>query len=252
MARTNLKHTRIYIDGYDMSGYTRDAGTLSQVYDAVEDACLTDGVKSVILGQPTIACGPINATFDTTATSGMHVLHSTTGGTDNVCVAIGAGAAPAAGDPFFAWNLYQKSYTTATGSGFLSANIEYEPAAGFVTYGKPWGTIILPLTAKTAANSANNGVDNTISTSLGGIFYYHATGGDDTTVTLTLEDSDDNGSSDAWATVSGATSGAVDPTSTPASGMVQLSASLTIKRYVRWQVATTGTAVSVFLGLIRG
>ena len=73
MARTNKKHQRIYLDGYDMSGYTRDAGTLSLVYEAIPDACLTDGVKNVILGQPTIACGPINATFDTTATSGMHV-----------------------------------------------------------------------------------------------------------------------------------------------------------------------------------
>ena len=102
MSRTNKKHTRIYIDGYDLSGYTRDAGTLSQVYDAVPDACLTDGVKNVLLGQPTISCGPINATFDNTATSGMHVLHATPGGQDYVCVAIGAGAAPAAGNPFFA------------------------------------------------------------------------------------------------------------------------------------------------------
>jgi len=252
MARTNKKHQRIYLDGYDMSGYTRDAGTLSLVYEAIPDACLTDGVKNVILGQPTIACGPINATFDTTATSGMHVLHSSTGGQDYVCVAIGAGAAPAAGNPFFAWYMYQKSYKTATGSGFLSATLEYEPSTGFVTYGKPWGTIILPLTAKTAANSANNGVDNTISTALGGIFYYHATGGNDSTVTLTLEDSNDNGSTDAWASVTGATSGAVDPTSAPVAGMVNLSATLTIKRYVRWQVATTGTAVSLFMGLIRG
>ena len=182
----------------------------------------------------------------------MHVLHSSTSGQDYVCVAIGAGAAPAAGNPFFAWYMYQKSYKTATGSGFLSATLEYEPSTGFVTYGKPWGTIILPLTAKTAANSANNGVDNTISTALGGIFYYHATGGNDSTVTLTLEDSDDNGSTDAWASVTGATSGAVDPTSAPVAGMVNLSATLTIKRYVRWQVATTGTAVSLFMGLIRG
>ena len=237
-----------------MSGYTRDAGTLSHVYDAIQDACLTDSVKNVLLGQPTITCGPINATFDNTATSGMHVLHATPEGQDYVCVAIGAGAAPAAGNPFFAWYLYQKSYNAVEGNGFLSATLEYEPSTGFVTYGKPWGTIILPLTAKSAANSANNGVDNTAETTNGGIFYYHATGGDDSTITLTLEDSDDNGSTDAWAAVTGATSGVINPVTTPAVGMVNLAVDQTIKRYVRWQLDITGgaTAVSLFYGLIRG
>jgi hypothetical protein len=254
MSRTNKKHMRIYIDGYDMSGYTRDAGTLGWAFDAQQDACLTDAVKNVLLGQPTISAGPINATFDNTATSGMHVLHATPGGQDYVCVAIGTNAAPAAGDPFFAWYMYQKSYTMNQGSGFLSANLDYEPSTGFVTYGKPWGNIILPLTAKTAANAANNGVDGVAGTSAGGIFYYHATGGDDTSITLTLEDSDDNGSTDAWAAVTGATSGAINPTTAPVAGMVNLATTTAIKRYVRWQLDITGgsTAVSLFYGLIRG
>jgi hypothetical protein len=70
--RTVFKHSRVYIDGYDLSGYSRSFGPLGVSYAAEMIAALTDGVKNTLPNHATISPGVINGIFDNTATSGLH------------------------------------------------------------------------------------------------------------------------------------------------------------------------------------
>lgn len=58
---------------------------------------------------------------------------------------------------------------------------------------------------------------------------------------------------DAFAALSGATSGSIDASVTPVSGMVALGVTAAVRRYTRWQLAFgTATTATFVCGLIRG
>ena len=48
--RTLFKHSRVYIHGYDVSGYTRAYGPLDWTFDEVDLTALTDSVKGYLPG----------------------------------------------------------------------------------------------------------------------------------------------------------------------------------------------------------
>jgi hypothetical protein len=68
MARIHNKHLRCYVNGTDISGYTRSVGALNWTFDAEPDAAVTDAVKNVLIGKADIQAGPISAFLDTAAT----------------------------------------------------------------------------------------------------------------------------------------------------------------------------------------
>lgn len=250
MTRTNVKHSRIYVDGYDLTGYSRNAGELSWLYEAIPDACITDAVKNILLGQPSISLGPINAVLDNDV-AGLFATFKAPGSFHYATVALGQLAAPVAGDPFFSWYLSQKDFSHVESGGFVSVNLTFDMAGvGFVAYGKPWGLNIHPNGAETAENTAV-GIDSvTVTTSLGGIFVYHLFTSNGT-VTLTAQDAatNENGS---FAPITGATSGLINASVTPTGGMVALGVTQEIRRYWRWQLAFGGaTTATFFAGLIR-
>jgi len=250
MTRTNTKHTRIYVDGYDLSGYIRDAGTLSWLYDAIPDACITDEVKNVLLGQPSISLGPLNAVLDGDA-AGLFAALKDPGVFRYATVALGQLAAPVAGDPFFSWYLAQKDFSHVEGGGFVSVNLTFDTAGtGFTAYGKPWGLIIHPKATRTAVNTAV-GIDSGVTTSsLGGIFVYHLFSSNGT-ITLKAQDAATN-SDASFADITGATSGIINASTTPKGAMVALGVTQTIRRYWRGQLAFgTATTATFFCGLIR-
>jgi len=263
MARTNKKWMRIYIDGYDMSGYVRDAGTLGFTADAVADATVTDAIKNALVGQYSVQAGPINSVLDndgTTYPAGMWSTFGTAGTPHYLAVPIGKSAEPAAGDPLFAWRLNESSFTVTEGQGFVSVSLALDtPYPGLSSFPDPYGFLAHAKAAETGANSANNTtfMGASADTTRGGIFVWQlftASGGAGAgTVTISLDDSA-NGS--AWAALSGATSGALVTGNTtaltvPQSGMVQLSTTATVRQYLRWQLAlsvqTTATFICGFL-----
>ena len=251
MSRTHNKHVRVYVNGYDLSGYTRQIGPLAQVFTVNPDAALTDGCKNITIGQADIQAGALNAFLDND-TAGLYALANAGTGTRNLMVAIGQNAAPAAGDPVFAWQMEQTAYTAEGGEGFTSANLPFGGAsyASTLTYAKPWGILHHAKGAETAVNTAT-GLDGTAQTTAGGIFVYHLFSSNGT-VTLKLQDASTN-SNGSFGDLSGATSGSIDATTTPVSGMVALSTSATVKRYTRWQlVFGTATTATFAIAFIRG
>lgn len=263
MTRTNKKWMRIYVDGYDLSGYLRDAGTLGFAAEAIPDACITDAVKNVLVGQTTVTGGPLNAVLDadpTTYPAGFWNTFKGAGTAHNVSVAIGTLAAPIQGDGVFSWTLNETAFTLNEGNGFVSINLGLESAyLSTSLYNDPWGYVLHPRGAETGADSANNVIymGSIAQTDLGGIFIYHlltaSGGGGAGTATISMEGSADGSTS--WAAVTGATSPALvtgNTVTVPQSGLVRLDATAAVMRYLRWQLAlVTATSATFFAAFIR-
>jgi len=249
--RTHNKHLRAYVDGYDLSGYERQVAPMSVVYDTSPDSAFTDESKNIILGHPTVTMQSLDGFLDNDA-AGKFAIASAGVGTRNVMVAIGANAAPAMGDPVFAWEFEQNFYNVEQGDGFVAASLGLGGAsyASKLTYSKPWGVLIAPKAAQTAVN-ASTGYDGAAATSLGGIFVYHLFSSDGT-VTLKLQDAASNVDG-SFSDLTGATSGSVDASASPKSGMVALGTTATVRRFLRWQLVFGTAATATFsIAFIRG
>lgn len=243
--RTVSKHTRVYVDGYDLSGYTRSIGPLVENYDAVGEAALTDAVKGYLPNHVELGVGTLNGIFDNTATSGLHALHTAGAGSRHVVtVAQGIRAAPAAGDPCYAGHFEQAGYTAEPNSGMVFASVPFamtSAAATTLAFPKPWG-VLLNVGAQTGANSSTGGVDHGAATAKGGFLAYHvlASSNASHTATISIDDSSDDSTYNA---LSGATTGSITVTA-GVSGIVALGPTAAVERYLRWQL-TLGTATSV-------
>jgi hypothetical protein len=248
MTRTHNKHIRAYVNGLDISGYTRQVGSLAWMFDSEPDAAVTDEVKNILCGKCDIQAGAISAFLDND-TAGLFALAGNDvndHGTRNVMVAIGANAAPVNGDNVFAWKWEQTAYTMEQGGGFVAVSIPLGGAsyASTLTYKKPWGKLIHAKAAETAVNAAAGIDDNGGASALGGIFIYHLHSSDGT-VTLTAQDASIN--SDAnFANITGATSGSIDATTTPQHGMIAIGTGASVKRYLRWQLALGTASTATF------
>lgn len=251
MTRTHQKHWRAYCNGVDLSGYTRQIGALSWVFDFETDAALTDGVKNGLIGKGNIQAGPLNAFLDNDA-AGLWVNRAQA--ERNVLFAMGANAAPAAGDHVFTWKFQDAGYSVEPGTGFVAVSLPFGGASaqGVLNYKKPYGVLLHAKSAETVVNSTSYVDDyGADPPSLGGIFIYHIFTSAGGNVTVKAQHSDTTTSGD-FADITGATSGAVDASSTPQHGMVALTTTLAIKRYLRWQVVfDVGNSVTFVAALIR-
>ena len=242
--RTTSKHARVYVDGYDLSGYTRSIGPLLERYDEAGEAALTDGVKGYLPNHGELGVGTLNGLFDNTATSGLHVLATAGAGSRHiVTVAQGIRAAPAIGDPCYAGHFEQAGYVAEPNNGMVFATVPFDKTSAAATtraYGKPWGVLLNAGTARTGANSATGGPDWGLSTAFGGFMAYHvlASSGALHTATISIDDSADDSTYNA---LSGATTGSITVTA-GVSGIVAVAG--TVNRYLRWQLSL-GTATSV-------
>lgn len=252
MTRTHLKHYRVYVDGYDLSGYARSLGAMGVTMDTSPDSALSDAVKNIIPGQATITPPPINAFLDNDA-AGMFAATSAGYGTRNLLVAIGALAAPVQGDLIFAGKFEQTSYNAEPSEGFSGANLVLADTSsqGVLSYIKPFGVLLHAKGAETAVNTAVGVDDNGAQTTAGGVFFYQLFSSDGT-VTLKLQDASTN-SDGSFGDLSGATSGSITAAVTPAAGAVALSTSATVKRYLRWQLSFGSATTATFaLAFVRG
>lgn len=250
MARTHPKWFRAYFNGYDLSGHIRSTGTNGITMQASEGAALSDGVMNTVIGRASVVSGPYSAFLDPDEAS-AHDVFKAGFGTYNIMVVYGTPNGPAMGDPIFAATMEQAEYTGQPDDSMFPMNISFPGASsqGVLTYDNVFGVLLLPKSTKTAANSANTNVNNGGATTKGGIFVYQAFSSDGT-FTLSVDDSA-NGTS--WLALSGATSGALDASVTPKSGLVALSKTATVRQYLRWQLALdTATTVTFALGFIRG
>lgn len=252
--RTLKRWARVYVDGYDLSGFTSEIGPLETSFDESELLAVQDSVRGVLPNHPTIKVGTLNAVYDNTATSGLQAVMGGAGVSRDVLVALGIRAAPAEGDPAFmgAWN--QMGFQMVPG-GAVTATIPFgeSDVASSLDYSKAWGTLLHENTEETGANTAVGVDDRGASSSVGGFLVYHILSVTGTgTVTISIDEADTNENA-SFAALSGATSGAIAHTAVPASGVIQLATNAAVKRYIRWQMALdTITAATFVLGFVRG
>lgn len=248
--RTVNKYRRVYINGYDLSGYARNIGPLATSWEEGIDDPMTASVKGIWMGQPTISAGTFNGIFDNTATTGIHALASATAGTSrNVMVVQGIQAVPALGDPVFCGQFRQDDYITGPGDTPNTVTLKFSPwssSATSLAYAEPWGILLHANTAETTDNTANGiqfaGTSDVGETLLGGWMMYQVTAGAGAggTANIKIQDCDTVGGaySDLLAT------GLIDVGTAPVSGVVALAKTAHVQEFVRWQVAF-GTATSV-------
>ena len=251
--RSVTKHSRFYMDGYDLSGYARNFGPLSWTYDEGDATTLSDTIKNVLPNHPTITISALNGLFDSTATSGIHAVASGAGVIRTVMCPIGIRAAPAIGDPVFCGQFEQLGYVEE-GAEDVGVNIPFggwADDATSLTYDQPWGALIHHNSAATAANSTTGeGVDQIgAASTTGGYMVYQVFSGSGT-VTISIDESSDDSS---YGALTDATTGAIDA-GTVAGGIVALAHDAAVKQYLRWQIAAGGgfSTVTFALAFVRG
>ena len=245
---------RVYIGGYDMSGYTSDPGEMGVDFARHNSLCLSDAVQGALVGKPDVTFGPLNGVFDNTATSGLHVLaDAEKGTTQNVMLMRGVREVPAVGNDAFCGPFLQTSHMTGMGDVVTAKlTFEYDANAG-LNYDEFFGNVAHLFASETGANAANTpNINNGAASAAGGWMMYQIrsiTGAGNVTISL-----DDSANGTAWAALSGATSGAIATASAPTSGIVQLAIGATVRQYLRHQIAfgASATACTFALAFMRG
>lgn len=249
--RTVPKHARAYIDGYDMSGYSRDYGPLVWEYEEADlTVQMSDAMMGFLPNLCTITPTILNGVFDNTVTSGLHVIGSAVAASRIAMFPIGMGAAPTSGDPVFMGQFVQSGYVGEIAGPSVYANIPFGmwDVENEIAYDQPWGDLVHPNGAETGANTGTNDVDGLAATTAGGWLMYHVFAGDGT-ATISIDDSADDS---AWAALSGATSGELDMSSVQ-KGIVALGVGATVRQYLRWQISlNTATTVTWAMAFVRG
>jgi len=255
--RTLTKHTRVYVDGYDLSGYSRLIGPLLWEYDLADlTAKMGDGAIGYLPDKPTCSPGVLNTVFDNTATTGPHVVLSAQNDDRVVLVAIGDRAAPAAGDPAYMGEYLQTGYHAEEDGGAIVANLPFSSWEGesLIAYGQPWGVLAHALSSSDSDGSDSDdfmGDSDDTSTSFGGYMVWHVTAGDGT-ATITMEHSETQNDSDG-AAIGGLTTGEIDFSSRSTGVAVTTAKTTTINQYTRWQISMNSASTVTFaLGFVRG
>ncbi|MBX3005948.1 MAG: hypothetical protein KF821_09020 [Anaerolineales bacterium] len=255
MSRSVSKATRVFVEGLDMSGYSRSIGPLDWTYEWAKDEALAQELYGYLPDQVTLGLGQLNAAFDNTASIGPHEnFKDAEGQMRTVMVAIGrGGSAPVPGDPIYTGQFAQGSYLTDPGQTgqTLSAQMDFSHSAQADLrglYAIPWGVLLKAKGVITGINAAQ-GILNPftgIATAHGGFMVYQVLAADDD-VELTVQDAATNVDGSFVDLVS---SGVVGP---GASGIVPLARGATVEAYTRWQLGagTQATYVDFVLGFVR-
>jgi hypothetical protein len=258
--RTVSRYHRIYQNGYDLSGEVSAFGDLDWDYPVEDVAAFNWSVRGGMCDTPTIRTGTVNTilrTADVGETNPHALIAGWNGQSVNLLIALGIRAAPAMGDP--AWCVVQeqrRAVLTPPGSGLITGSIEYAPshddtAGSAINYDIPWGVILHPLGAETAASTAT-GHDGGAATSKGGWMMVQVTACAGTgTATFKVQHASTNSNAN-FSDVAGL-SAIISDTAIPGGFVAQAATTATINRYTRFQVALSGiTSVSFILAFVRG
>lgn len=253
--RTHKKYTKVYANGYDLTGYATELGPLSVVYDSEGLTALNDATKSGLPGQAEISFGTYSGIFDNTATSGFHVLHEAADQTVVISAVIGIKGIPAAGDPVFSGEFRQMDYMVNGDATMVAATMSFpqtDALAVTQSYPRAWGQLNHANGAETAVNGGTSDHDVGASTAFGGYGFLHLLAGNGS-CTFSIESSDTNvdGNFDSDGDI---ITFATTDASTPFSEIKTTAAlTTTILRYSRWQISLgTATTVTFVMGLVRG
>ena len=257
VGRTLIKWTRVYLDGYDISGYTRSIGPLTWTFPQVDVTVISDVLHGFLPGQPDIRLGNYSGIFAKAASGDIVTLGSAgaTTGPHDISVAVGIQAAPAAGDPVFCGTFHADDFTSAIDkAGGVTVAMKFGPwdvSANSLLYANPWGRLQHAYGAETAVNSAI-GMDWGAGTALGGYAAFHLMSSDNA-VTLAVQHSTTTNVNGSFSNL--VTSGSLNASVTPQHALVALAKGTTVGQYTRWNIslgsATTATFVISFVRAIQ-
>lgn len=237
------KWTRVYMDGYDVSGYTRNWGSAGCAFAEIGEPNLDEDVGGILPGQATISFGPLSAILNNVS-DGLHDKLSGQA-TRTVTMAIGFDGAPAEGDPVFAGEFEQLSYKGDIGEDVpISIDFAQSVEGTTLRYAKPFGYLIHANGAETGANSADaSDHDHGAQTTAGGFMVYHLLSSNGT-CTLKVQDADTEANGSYSDLLS---SGEIDASSAPQHGLVALAEDATVERYTRWQLSLNSATTATFV-----
>ena len=251
MSKTHAKNMRVLFGGANLSGDSRDIGSIGLQHDTAEAFGFDATLKERLVGHADAMLGPLQALFNDTPAAigpvepGSHITLNAIG-QPIASVFIGSGQAPAIGDVAYSMTTQQTSYTvTGTNTEAVIINADFTTRADSVFAG--WGRA-LAVGASVSATTSLASVDNGAQTTAGGTAVLHVTqsvaamGTNDWAITL--EDST-NGSD--WAALG--TAFTADGSATTAELQT---ISGTIRRYVRAVATkTTGNDIIIWINLVR-
>lgn len=250
--RTTLNNYRIYIDGFDMSGYARSFGALACTFEEGVDDAVTLHVKQIWAGNATVSMGTLNGIYDNTADVGIHEFRAGDGAMRTVLIGVGIQAPPANNDPAFCGQFEQTGYQAGASENPVTVTIPFANTSGVATnlnYARPWGVLLHAPAERTAVNDAV-GLDQLAETELGGYMCYQVFDADGTATVKVQHSTTTNEDAEFSDLLS---SGSIDFSGGGFSGIVALAKTATVGRYVRWQIALgTATEIRFALAFVRG
>jgi len=224
-------------------------------YDFDDTAAYCWSVKGGLLDQGNLTLGPINMSIDTATASTGAVIHddlaAINGGPIVAALAVGIRELPVIGSPCFCFEGSLKSYVSSPAGGMVMATATFvadNPAAAPLKYAQPWGVVLHPLGAETAANASTaDVVDNGAATTNGGYVLLVVTDiAVDGAPAIFIEESADG------TTYTPLTGASISPTSEGA-WIAQVAPGTTIKQFTRWQFDPDGaSAATFFMAFVRG
>jgi len=251
--RTVSRWGRIYLDGYDMSGYARSIGALNWKYNEANLTALADSATGSLPAGCEMSPSTVDANLDTTATSGFHAIMAVSGVSRLCMFPVGIQAEPVAGDWAYCGRYRQDDYMSSENGGAMTVSVNFGgwDAAYPPQYDIPWGQLLHAKGAETAANTAVGIESCTGAASLfGGYLLYQVFAGDGT-ATISVDKSTTTNLHASFSALSGATSGELN-FSTPQAGLIALPKTTSIGRYLRWQLAlNTANTVTFALAFVR-
>lgn len=259
--RTTLKNWRAYVDGYDMSGYTRSFGPLACTFEEGVDDAITLDVKATMVGSAQVSMGTLNGMFDNTATSGMHARLKTVGVSRCVMLACGIQTPPIDNDPVFCGRFTQLGYYATPEDNPVHVTIPFGGTvdhAGNTAYARPWGTLLHAKALRLASTGVNTdiGIDQVKETDLGGYMAYQVFAGNGT-ATLAIEHSITTNEDGEFIPIIDTDVSKGPPVlvnfSTPKAGIVQIPKDTTVGQFVRWNITYgSATTLTFAIAFVRG
>jgi hypothetical protein len=233
--RSLSRWVRVFVDGYNLSGYGRSIGPLAVAFDTADlTAQMSDTVKGYLFGAPSITPGTFNGVMQSTTDSGTEISKIQTAGVSrDILVAIGDRAAPVAGNPAFVCKSTHSGFQVVEDGGAIAVNADFGEwdASDIPNYSSPWG-IMLTAEYDSFDETLSGSVINTgLDTSLGGFFMYQVLPGGSGRWVVKVMDDPDGGS--GYADVEGLTV-TISDASVPQAGIIQTTAITTqIEPYVK-------------------
>ena len=244
VGKTHAKHCRLILDELNLSGVSRQVGSLGVEYEATDITGYGDGVHYFTLGQATHLLNGYQAAFSNLASVGSHTeLKDFEEYIASFC--IGVRGVPEIGSVAWLSSVEQMRYDVQ-GADAPLVNVDFVKAITDNDHTNPWGVVLSDGGQAFTATVANAGVDNEAATTNGFVAHLHvlATAAGD--YAFNIETSSDDGDGDAYANAATFTADGSALTSE------RIDVAGAVERYVRLNAVRTAGTCTAWVTMARG